>query len=113
PDGRAVAFVREQDVHIASSPVRSTDATASLDASGPQARRLTTTGGMYPHWRDAGTLEFTDGRRYFAYHVATGRIDSLPLRLRLPRHIGRGSIALTGARVVTLANRKVLEGATV
>jgi len=108
PDGRWVAFVNRQDLYLA--PTAGSPA-GSLGA--PGIRRLTRQGGLYPRWLDRRRLEFLSGNRYYRYDVASGRADTARLTVERPRVVGNGTIALTGARIVTLANRRVIERGTV
>ncbi len=75
--------------------------------------QLTRDGGLFPRWRDANTLEYGSGARYYAHHMDTGRTDTVTLSLTVPRDIPSGSIALTNARIVTLDQRKVIERGTI
>jgi Tol biopolymer transport system component len=75
--------------------------------------QLTRDGGLFPRWRDRTTLEYGSGPRYYVHHVETGRTDTLTMQLSVPRDIPQGSVALTGARIVTLSNRQVIENGTI
>ena len=75
--------------------------------------QLTEDGGLFPRWRDANTLEYGSGPQYFVHHMESGVTDTVTLRLTVPRDVPEGTIALTGARIVTLNNRQVIENGTV
>jgi hypothetical protein len=75
--------------------------------------QLTRDGGLFPRWRDGNTLEYGSGPRYYVHHMDTGRTDTIGLKLTVPRDVPRGSVALTGARIVTLNNRQVIEDGTI
>jgi hypothetical protein len=76
-------------------------------------KQLTRDGGLFPRWRDSITLEFGSGPRYYVHNVETGRTDTLILKLSVPRDVPQGRIALTGARIITLNNRNVIERGTI
>jgi Tol biopolymer transport system component len=75
--------------------------------------QLTRDGGLFPRWRDKNTLEYGSGARYFVHHMENGRTDTVTLKLSVPRDVPTGSIALTGARIITLDKRKVIESGTI
>jgi hypothetical protein len=75
--------------------------------------RLSTHGGLFPRWRDSVTVEFGSADRYIRHDVAAGTADTIVLTLTVPRDRADGTIALVGARIVTLADSQVIEGGTV
>ena len=111
PDGAWIAFVDRFDLYLA--PTSSLHGPRELTTSSPAVRRLTRQGGLYPRWRNAGTLEYVSGNRYYTYRVSTRRADTTRVSIRRPRAVGQGTIALTGARILTLAGRRVIEGGTI
>ncbi len=116
PDGRWVAYQEGDNVYLTPLPLPGTGGEpVRLDKRKGKlpVRPLTTEGGLFPRWRDAGTVEFGSGNRYFVHSVETGRTDTLTLRLTVPRRIPAGRIALTDARIVTLEGDRVLERGTV
>lgn len=116
PDGRWVAFQEGDNVYLTAFP--------ALGSGGVEAphiekrrgrfavRQLTLEGGMFPRWRDAGTLEFGSGTRHYTYRVDGGRTDTVDVRLMVPRRIPSGSVALTGGRIITLRDGEVIEDGT-
>jgi hypothetical protein len=70
-------------------------------------------GGLYPHWRTGDALEFSNANRYFVYHPSTTRADTVTVPFTAPRDLPPGSIALTGARIITLDNKQVIPSGTV
>lgn len=115
PDGSWVAFQEGDNVYLTALP--------PLGAGGgepphvdrgraPMAvRQLTLEGGMFPRWRDASTLEYGSGTRHFVYDVESRRSDTATVRLEVPSRVPDGTLALTGARIVTLRDGEVLEDA--
>ena len=116
PDGRWLAYQSSGEIHLAAMPnARAARSPIRLDQDAGELpiRRLSLEGGLYPRWRDSVTVEFLSGRRYFAFNTRTGRTDTVEMRLTVPRDTAVGTVALTGARIVTLKDRRVLERGTV
>ncbi|MEZ4589413.1 MAG: amidohydrolase family protein [Gemmatimonadales bacterium] len=111
PDGRWIALVHRQDVYLASAAGAERGDSLGIDLAG--ARRLTRQGGRDPHWRGADELRFTSGPAQLVHRPSTGRTDTTPIRLRLPRDGARGTLALTGARIVTMDSAGVIERGTI
>ena len=116
PTGEWVAFQEGDNVYV--SPL----AWMGLggDALRVEKRRgalpvtqLTEDGGLFPRWRDGNTLEYGSGPHYYVHHMDSGVTDTISLKLTVPRDVPEGTIALTGARIVTLNNREVIESGTV
>jgi Tol biopolymer transport system component/imidazolonepropionase-like amidohydrolase len=115
PDGKWVAFEEGDNVYLMPFSWMGTGVRAPrIDKKKGQfsVKQLSLEGGLFPRWRDATTVEFGSANQYFAYHVDSEKVDTTQIRLSLPRALPRGTIALTGARIVTLDNRKVIENGT-
>jgi Tol biopolymer transport system component/imidazolonepropionase-like amidohydrolase len=112
PDGKWVAYEENENVYV----TRLTPAAATaplLDRNDPRAKRLTTTGGLYPRWRNPTTLDLVGGTKLLTHHVESGRTDTTTIRLRVARPTPAGTIALTNARIITLdSTRRVIEAGT-
>ncbi len=116
PDGRWVAFQAEMNVRLAPIPWLGTGAAPpTLDWTKPAlpVRSLSDEGGLFPRWRDADTIEFGSGSRYLAHHRSSGKTDAVSVRLRVPRRLPRGTIALRDARILTMDGRRNIERGTV
>jgi len=115
PDGRWLAIRQKHDVYLAPLPAVAVgdSLTVSLADGAPSLRRVTRHGGMFPRWRNATTLELVSANTYLSYDVVRQRVDSIPLDFEIPRDRGLGTVALTGARIITLDNRRVIERGTV
>ena len=119
PDGRWVAFEEGDNVFLTALPwMGSGEDAVTLDKRRGRlpVRQLSEAGGLFPRWRSDDIVEFGSGTRYFAYHVGSETTDTLDLMLEVPRRVPTGTIALTNARVVTLAGDnedEVLENATI
>lgn len=115
PDGKWVAFQEGDNVYLMPLPWIGSGEPIRVDKTKPglAVKQLSIEGGNFPRWRNATTVEFGSGPKYFAYHTETGETDTAEIKLSIPRDLPKGSIALTGARIITLQNRKVIEKGTV
>jgi Tol biopolymer transport system component len=116
PDGKWAAFQEGDNVYLTALPYQGTGATTveleKRDGKLP-VRRLSLEGGMFPRWRDANTVEFGSGTRWFAYRVEEETTDTVRLALTVQRDLPTGTVAFTGARIVTAEGDEVIEGGTV
>jgi len=116
PDGQQVVYQAGDNIYVAPLPLNATGQEGvRLDRKAPVFTITTASldGGMYPHWRDDATVEFGNANKYFVYHVGSGKTDTTEIHLSVPRAIPQGSVALTNARIITLANKKVIESGTI
>jgi Tol biopolymer transport system component len=116
PDGASVAYVDGARVYLRpleASP--SEKAPIAERGGGPDASSVVSPeGGLFPRWRDAGRLEFVSGSTHFSYDAAQKRIESVVLNAQLPRQRGRGRLAFTNARILTMdASRAIERGSVV
>ncbi len=112
PDGKWVAFVEGDNVYVAPFPWPGVgDKPLHIDKKKGKVpvTQVSLEGGMFARWRDAATLEFGSGNRYFTYRPDDETGDTTSISVRIPRDIPNGTVALTGARIVTLNNREVIE----
>jgi Tol biopolymer transport system component len=112
PDGRSIAFQEGDNMYLMPFPGFGTGSVPMrVDRRRPAlaTKVLSTEGGNFPHWRDADTLTFGSANRFFVYHVGSGRTDTNEIHLKVPRNTPHGTLALTGARIVTLNHREVIE----
>jgi Tol biopolymer transport system component len=116
PDGNWVAFQEGDNVYVApmkfsgagGDPIRIDKKRGELPVT-----RLTRDGGLFPRWRDKNTLEFGSANQFFVRHLDTGLTDTVTLNVSVPRAVPTGSVALTGARLVTLDHDKVIDSGTI
>ncbi|MEO7963681.1 MAG: hypothetical protein ABIT38_07200, partial [Gemmatimonadaceae bacterium] len=116
PDGHFIAFVQGANVYLAPLPEGGTGDQVPLVAKNGGSftvTPLTTEGGLYPRWRTATVVDFGSANHAFSYDVATKRADTTTVKLTTPRAIPSGSIALTGARIVTLDKKLVIPSGTI
>ena len=105
PDGGHVAFRHLQSMHVAPAPPGLTSSgPLTIDPAAPGVVRLHE-GGIYPHWRDDHTLEYATAARHATVTIDGGEVSSSvhDLALRIPRPRPTGTLALEGARIVTMA----------
>ena len=111
PDGAMVAYVEGGLIRIrALEREPSTIPTATGEAG--QAI-VSPEGGLFPRWHDARTLEFVSGATHYMCNVVDRRSATRRLVAELPRKGGRGRIAFTNARVLTMDNGAVIDRGTV
>ncbi len=116
PDGRWAGYQSDMNVYLVPLPLQGSGAAPPLVVLREPplpARRLGDGGGMHPRWRDPDTLEFVSGSRHLVHRVLEDRTDSAAIRLLVPRRLPRGTIALAGARILTMEGRKVIDKGTV
>jgi Tol biopolymer transport system component len=117
PDGRWIAWEEGSEVFVHPFPQPGSDGKAPLlnwHAEGFAGRQLTRQGGIAPRWIDADTLGIGNGAHYYLCKgPADCQLSDREVRLERPRALAPGSVALVGARLVTLDNRKVFERGTV
>jgi Tol biopolymer transport system component/imidazolonepropionase-like amidohydrolase len=116
PDGKYVAFQEGDNVYltpffwdgVGAQPLQADKKKAKFPI-----KALSKEGGMFVHWRDTTTVEFGSGGMHYTYHVDTEKTDAANITLTQPRDVPKGSVALTGAKIVTLDNRRVIDRGTV
>ncbi len=113
PDGARVAYVEGALIQIKVLGGKVPAAVPGPDSAGTLSASVSPEGGLFPHWRDSRRLEFASGATLYTHDVAEGRGSRVPLTAQLPRPTGRGKIAFTNARVLTMGTSGVLDRATV
>lgn len=126
PDGRWLAFTLREEVYVAALPP-SLETVTLTERSGPgPLRRVTRDGGQDLKWStDGSELSWVFANRFsrlaledvFGPGAPEEGLDELAettsIRLVVPMPKPEGSVALTGATVVTMRGQEVLEDATV
>ena len=110
-DGSRVAFVEGALVHVAQLPPGTTAPATELAIA--KSLMASPEGGLYPRWRSARQLEFVSGRTLYTYDATERRSSHRTLEAQLPRYVGRGRLAFTNARVLTMQKDAVLSSATI
>ncbi len=112
PDGTWVAFDAAHVIYAApTGPRTKVEPDPNVAAAGRVL--IGTWGGIYPRWRDQGTLEFASGNRYVTWSAATGKAASVEIHLAVPKPKPQGSLALVGAKIVTIDSGGVIERGTI
>ncbi len=119
PDGRHIAFQEGDNVYLAPFPLRvglfddpgSGFEPPLLDrrAAAFPVTALSDTGGLFPRWPSSSIVEFGSADRYYRYDLDSKKKSSYAIDLRVPRDEPEGSIALKGARIITLDGRGVID----
>ncbi len=126
PDGRWLAYTIREEVYVAALPP-STETVTVGERSGPgPVQRVTRDGGQDLKWTDGGqtltwifanVFSHLDVDEVFGPDAPAEDLDqqaeTVPIRLVVPMPKPAGSVALTGATVVTMRGDEVLENATV
>jgi Tol biopolymer transport system component len=116
PDGAHAAFQEGDNVYLTAFPYRG----AGKDPIEIDKRKgalpvtqLSREGGLFPRFVDSHRLEYESATRHFTYDLASGETKTKEIDLRVPRPIPRGRIALTGARIITPHDGRVVERGTI
>ncbi len=117
PDGRHAAFNEGDNAYLVPVPsgaagIGGAVAVAKKNGKLP-VRQLSRRGGIFPGWRDAGTVEFGSAASYYTHNVASETTDTFTIALDVPRgSLAPGTVAITNARIITLENREVVDNGT-
>lgn len=102
------------NVYLLPMPSPSDRPTITLDqlvsSAGPDLRRVSTGGGVYPYWEDRDVLAYSHTDMLIVHDVSGGDSDRIDVPLTLPREIPKGTIVLRGARIVTLEEQGLVQG---
>lgn len=114
PNRDYVAFNEGDNVYLVPMPAGTGEDPVHIEKKrgALPVTKLSTEGGLYPRWRDANTVEFGSGPTYYTYDVVSETADTVPIDLRIPRDRPAQTVALTGARIVTLEDGAVVENGT-
>jgi hypothetical protein len=115
PDGKFVAYIEGAQVYVRPLEAATASPPPLAERSGltTMSIRASSEGGLFPRWRDSRRLEFVSAATLFVYDVASRQTQTVALDARLPRHQGRGRLALTNARVLTMDRGAIIEHGSV
>jgi hypothetical protein len=115
PDGERVAFAEGDNVYVAQLPdtVAKPARIALRWRDSSTVRRLTRHGGLFPRWIGSGSIEFGGGTRHYVHDLAANRTDTTVLDLAIPRPVPSGTLALVGARILTMDSSRVIDSGVV
>jgi imidazolonepropionase-like amidohydrolase/Tol biopolymer transport system component len=127
-DDRWVAFTNLYKVYVAALP--RTGKTLAIDGSTTNVpvAKVAGSAGINLHWsKNSKSLQWTNGDEYFSVDLnqrflflenapdSLAKLDSvgITINLEIPSDKPKGKIALTGARIITMNNDKVIENGTI
>ncbi len=128
PDGRWVAFSERYRSYIGAFPRSGRTVDIAPNGSAFPVARASSNAGTSLHWSaDSRRLHWVLGPEYFSRDLsrtfafveqgsdkpAEPESSGVPIGLAAKADVPSGSIALVGARVITMSNRRVIENATV
>lgn len=112
PDGNYVAFQEGDNIYLTPFPKMGTGGKpVFIDKKNSQLpiKKLSNTGGLFPKWHASGGLEFGSSNQYYYYDTANEKTDTISINFRVPKDLPDGVIALSGARILTMVNKEVIE----
>jgi Tol biopolymer transport system component/imidazolonepropionase-like amidohydrolase len=124
PDAKWVAYTIREEVYVAAVPPTG-EAPSINETSGPApTKRVARLGGQDLKWEDAGkTLTWVFDNRFFRLDVdklfaatpapSGDQAEITQVTLKAPMNHAKGTVALKGARVVTMRGDEVLNNATI
>ncbi len=129
PDGKWLAFTELFGAYVVPMPATGSAIELSRDTKAVPVRKVSGDVGSYLHWsHDGQSLHWMVGREYhtraltdlFAFLPGApkelpkpGTSKGLDIGLQVPRDRPSGTVALVGARVISMRGDEVLENATV
>jgi Tol biopolymer transport system component len=120
PDGRWVAYQEGDNIYLTPFPPGGNATKPAVEPVMVDRRKkdwpttqLSVEGGLRPHWKTSSILEYGVANHYFTYNVDTKATATTTIDLEVPRKAATGTIALVGARIITLEDRKVIERGTI
>jgi Tol biopolymer transport system component/imidazolonepropionase-like amidohydrolase len=111
-DGKHLAISIFQDVYLVATPADPAQVIDVLEERPQGIRRLSQRGGVDPHWLSNSVVEFASSNRHMTHDLVNGTTVASKLGLRVPRVGGKGRIALTNARIISLGAPGVVENGT-
>ena len=127
PDGRWVAFTDLHNAYVAPMPQTGRAVDLRKDMTALPVKQVTRDVGIDLHWSaDSETLHWMTGPEYYArsldktFAFVDGAPDELPaidttgtpIGLQLETDVPEGTVAFTGARIVTMDGDEVIENGT-
>ena len=119
PDGKTLAFQEGDNVYIVPFPLGVGPFEDSENRFEPPfldrseaafpVTTLSETGGLFPRWHSPTVVEFGSADRYYRYEIDSQEKHSFKIDLWVPRYEPAGTIALKGARIITLDKRVVID----
>jgi hypothetical protein len=111
PDGQWLAFQRGDNMFLAPLPwpgMAGEPVGLTVEKPALIARRLSLEGGNFPNWVGSRILEWGSANRYFRHRIDGRSTDTVGIALQVPRAVAKGTVAITGARIVTMDGDRVI-----
>ncbi|HEV8482417.1 MAG TPA: amidohydrolase family protein [Blastocatellia bacterium] len=114
PDGQQ-AFVDLQNKHYLVTLPKAGKETVNVTISGPgpsavPVKKLSVEGGDYLQWsRDGKTVTWAWGAKFFRQALTADKPESVEAVVEASRSVPKGSVVLSGARIVTMQGDEVIE----
>lgn len=112
PDGKNVAFQEGDNIYLTKYPKIGTgDKPVFIDKrdGALPVKQLSHTGGLFPKWWNNSILEFGSANQYYAYDTGHEQKDTLDIEFKVARDNSKGTIAIEGARILTMNDREIIE----
>lgn len=112
PDGSHVAITEGMNVYLMPIPLmRSGGNVVDINKKSGKfpVKQLSTGGGLYPTWQNANTLTYGNGKWLYRYHLESEETDTIEVNLSVDKRVPEGTLALTGARIITVDDNQVIE----
>jgi Tol biopolymer transport system component len=115
PDAAYVAYVEGGQIYVRSleRQIPSPVPVAQRHGNSSASFLVSPEGGLFPRWPDSKRLEFVSGSTHFVYDLESKLTRKTILSAQLPRYAGRGRIALTNARILTMDQAGTIERGSV
>ncbi len=103
-----LALVANQLYLIDMSAVPAEQPSINVYAPGNAYTKITTLGADHFSWADSTTLSWSAGNTLYRKAIDTDAVDELEALVQQPRHTPAGTVALSGARIITMDGNKVI-----
>jgi Tol biopolymer transport system component/imidazolonepropionase-like amidohydrolase len=114
PDGTR-AFVELQNRHYLVTVPKAGKETVNVSITGPgpssvPVKKMSLEGGDYLSWSaDGRSVSWAWGARFFRQDIGSEKPDSADIVVEAPRSRPKGSVVLSGARIVTMKGDEIIE----
>lgn len=105
PDGAHFVYTKHGQVYLAPFPRQSDIAEKQFGEINGSTSPITTSGGASVSWRNSHVFEYASGADIFAYDIRTKAVTRQRARVSVVPMYGKGAIALSHARILTMDRR--------
>lgn len=116
PDGKHVAFQEGDNIYVTTYPnIGTGNDPVYIDKRNGKlpVDQITHTGGLFPKWQNDSTLDFGSANNFYTYDAFTGEKDSLAINFTVDKDIPDGTLAIEGARILTMNNREIIDNGSI